>query len=257
MADTLQPPATCALCEDERQFVGWRGQQWAPPEELRQRHDNHLEVLEENLFSLETRPALGIGQRALVVRSAEGNVMWDCTFLGPTGAAQLEELGGLAAMAISHPHFYSVMVDWSEMLGDVPIYVHSADREWVQRPDDRIVFWEGECRSLGPQIELIRCGGHFRGGSVLHWRAGAAGRGALLTGDILQVVQDRRWVSFMYSFPNMIPLSATAVTAIVQAIDPHPFDRLYGIYVDRIIATEAKSVVQRSAARYLRAIGVS
>ena len=254
VADSPETPAICAVCEDERQFVGWNGQQWATPEDLRRRHDNHLEALEENLFSLETRPGLGIGQRALVVRSPEGNVMWDCTFLGPTGAAQLKELGGLAAIAISHPHFYSVMVEWSEMLGDVPIYLHAADREWVQRPDDRIVFWEGESHSLGPQIELIRCGGHFAGGSVLHWSAGAAGRGALLTGDILQVVQDRRWVSFMYSYPNLIPLSAARVRSVVAAVSAYDFDRIYGAWPGRVVEAGARGVVERSAERYIRAL---
>lgn len=254
VAESPETPALCALCTDERQFVGWRGQQWASPEELRKRHDNHLEMLEDNLFSLETRPSFGIGQRALVVRSDEGNVMWDCTFLGSKGPALLEELGGLAAIAISHPHFYSLMVEWSERLGDVPIYVHAADREWVQRPDDRIVFWEGESHLLGPQLELIRCGGHFAGGSVLQWRAGAAGRGALLTGDILQVVQDRRWVSFMYSFPNLIPLSAARVRRVVEAVSAYDFDRIYGAWPGRVVDADAKGAVERSAERYIRAL---
>ena len=43
---------------------------------------------------------------------------------------------------------------------------------------------------------------------MLHWPAGANGKGALLTGDIIQVVQDRRYVSFMRSYPNLIPLGA-------------------------------------------------
>ena len=48
---------------------------------------------------------------------------------------------------------------------------------------------------------------------MLHWAGGADGRGALLSGDIVQVVPDRRYVSFMYSYPNLIPLPAAAVEA--------------------------------------------
>ena len=25
------PPASCLICEDERQFVNWKGQQWLTP----------------------------------------------------------------------------------------------------------------------------------------------------------------------------------------------------------------------------------
>ncbi len=72
------------------------------------------------------------------------------------------------------------------------------------RPSDRIVFWEGNERQLTSETKLIHVGGHFAGGTVLHWSRGANGKGALLTGDILQVVADRDWVTFMYSYPNAI-----------------------------------------------------
>src|SRR6266849_11193792 len=51
-------------------------------------------------------------------------------------------------------------------------------------------------------VALVHCGGHFEGGTVLHWPGGANGKGALLTGDLITVVQDRRYVSFMRSYPN-------------------------------------------------------
>ena len=76
------------------------------------------------------------------------------------------------------------------------------------RPDPHIQFWEGKTKPLPGGMTLIRCGGHFPGGTVLHWPDGAGGRGALLSGDILTVVPDRRYVSFMYSYPNLIPLPA-------------------------------------------------
>src|SRR5713101_2309095 len=116
-------------------------------------------------------------------------------------AAGIERLGGLSAIAISHPHYYSTMVEWADRF-DAPIYLHEADREWVMRPSERIRFWSGETYALADGITLIRLGGHFPGGTVLHWKEGAGGKGVLLSGDIIQVVADRRWVSFMYSYPN-------------------------------------------------------
>ncbi len=167
----------------------------------------------------------------------------------------MQERGGLTAIAISHPHFYSGMIEWSRAFGAVPIWLHAADREWVMRPDPAIRFWEGETHPLADGLTLVRCGGHFAGGTVLHWAAGADGRGALLTGDIIGVVQDRRWVSFMRSFPNLIPLDAAGVRGIAAAVEPFRFDRIYGAWWEMVVARDAKQAVRRSAERYLRAIG--
>jgi len=165
----------------------------------------------------------------------------------------VEALGGISAIAISHPHFYASMVEWSRAF-DAPIYLHAADRQWVMRPDAAVMFWEGETRSLADGVTLIRCGGHFAGGTVLHWAGGAAGRGALLSSDILTVVADRRYVSFMYSYPNLIPLPAGAIEGIVSALQPFRYDRIYGAWWQRIVAEEGEAAVARSAARYLGAI---
>ncbi len=104
-------------------------------------------------------------------------------------------------------------------------------------------------------ISLVRCGGHFEGGTVLHWAKGAEGRGVLLTGDIIQVIPDRNYVSFMYSYPNLIPLPATKVRQVARAVEPYAFDRLYGAWWGRIIPANAKAIVQRSAERYVRMVG--
>jgi glyoxylase-like metal-dependent hydrolase (beta-lactamase superfamily II) len=128
----------------------------------------------------------------------------------------VQALGGVAAVAISHPHYYAAMVDWSRAFGGAPIYLHAADRQWVMRPGAAVEFWEGESRPLPGGLTLVRCGGHFEGGTVLHWPAGAGGGGALFTGDIIQVVADRKHVGFMYSYPNYVPLPAAAVERIVR-----------------------------------------
>ena len=122
-------------------------------------------------------------------------------------------------------------------------------------PDNAIVFWEGESKALGEGLTLICCGGHFEGGTVLHWAGGAGGQGALLTGDIIQVAADLKHVSFMYSYPNYIPLSASAIERIIKAVEPFEYDRVYGAFWDMVIEKDGKAVVKRSAERYLRAIG--
>jgi len=196
-AATENEPERCPICEDERQYIGWQGQQWTTLPALQADHHNVIKTIEPNLTGIGTHPSFAIGQRALLVQTREGNLLWDCD--DPTVAA-VNALGGIQAIAISHPHYYSSMVEWSRAF-DAPIYLHAADRQWVMRPDDAIEFWEGETKPLWDGMTLIRGGGHFEGGTVLHWPAGADGKGALLTGDILQVVSDRRYVSFMYSYP--------------------------------------------------------
>jgi hypothetical protein len=254
-ADTDRLPEHCPICEDERQYVGWNGQEWTTQEALRADYRNRLTLEEPHLTSLHTEPKFGIGQRALLVQTPTGNILWDClTLLDDATVEAVRQRGGIRAIALSHPHYYSAMVDWSRAFGRVPVYVHTADRQWVMRPDPAIVFWEGETHSLDEGLTLVLCGGHFDGGTVLHWAAGAAGHGALLSGDILQVVPDRRFVSFMYSYPNYIPLPAAAAERIVRAVEPFAFERIYGAFPGLVVAAEAKSAVARSAARYLRAI---
>ncbi|MEP6774190.1 MAG: MBL fold metallo-hydrolase, partial [Chloroflexota bacterium] len=162
--------------------------------------------------------------------------------------------GGISAIAISHPHFYSSMVEWSKAFDNAPIYIHESNRPWVMRPDPAVNYWSSEQYRLAEGLTLVRCGGHFPGSSVLHWAGGAEGRGVLLTGDTIQVVPDRRYVSFMYSYPNLIPLNATAVRHIVDAVEPFEYDRVYSSWKDRVVKTDAKTSVQRSMERYLQAL---
>jgi hypothetical protein len=116
------------------------------------------------------------------------------------------------------------------------------------------VAWTGERQQLSDDIVLLHAGGHFAGATVLHWRAAAAGKGALFTGDIVMVAMDRRSVSFMYSFPNLIPLNATAVRGIAAVVGQLAFDRIYGAWWNRNIAGGAKAAFDTSVRRYLKAI---
>jgi hypothetical protein len=253
-APSAAPPDACPICQDERQYIGAGGQQWITLPGLQSAHHNILKPVEADLIGISTHPEFAIGQRALLVQTPGGNVLWDCISLidAPTIAA-LNALGGVQAIAISHPHFYSSMVEFAHAFA-APIYLHAADQEWVMRPDPAIRFWEGEALELWEEVTLIRAGGHFTGGTVLHWAAGAEGRGILLTSDILTVVSDRRYVSFMRSYPNLIPLPEKSVSGIVAAVEPYAFDRIYGGWWPKVIEEEAKTAVHRSAARYIAAI---
>src|SRR5690349_18457962 len=126
-----QPPTHCAICEDDRQYIGWKGQRWTTLAALRQDHHNKVQPEEPGLTGIGTEPGFAIGQRALLVQTPEGNLLWDCiTLLDPATVAAVQALGGLRGIAISHPHYYSSMVEWSRAF-DAPIYLHAADRQWV------------------------------------------------------------------------------------------------------------------------------
>lgn len=252
--DSEQPPEHCPICEDERQYIGHNGQQWTTLDALKTTHHNIIKEVEPNLTGIGTEPRLAIGQRALLIQTDEGNILWDCiTLLDDETVAAVNALGGIDKIAISHAHYYSSMIEWSQTF-DAPIYIHADDQEWVMRPDEKVVFWEGETLPLADGITLIRCGGHYDGAQVLHWAAGADGKGLLLTGDIINVVSDRRYVSFMYSFPNLIPLSASAVRQVVASVEPFAYDRIYSAWWGTILKTNAKAGVQYSAERYIKAI---
>ena len=251
---TAEPPPGCLICEDERQFVHYGGQEWITLERLATDHHNRFEDEGPRLLGIGTEPEFAIGQRALLLQSAGGNLLWDCiSLLDEKTIAEVNARGGIRAIAISHPHFYSSMVEWADHF-DAQIFLHTADRQWIMRESPRIQFWEGTTLPLWDGLTLINCGGHFEGGTVLHSPAGVNGKGALLTGDIITVVQDRRYVSFMRSYPNLIPLGPVAIHRILERIEPFSFDQIYGGWWNANVAAHGKAAVTRSARRYLRAI---
>jgi hypothetical protein len=254
-ASSSHAPSRCAICEDERQYVGPGGQEWTTLNELQRSHHNVLTPEEPGLTSIRTEPAFAIGQRALLVETPQGNVLWDCiSLIDDRTVEAIRNRGGVSAIAISHPHFYATMVEWSRALGDAPIFVHENDRRWILRPDSAVRPWSGASLQLPGGFTLVHTGGHFEGSQVLHWPAGAGGRGALLAGDQPNVCADRRWVTFMRSFPNYIPLSDRETESVMAALRPLVFDRLYGWTPERVLKTEAKHSLERSALRHVRAL---
>ena len=232
------------------------GQGWTTLEQMTAAgHVIDVREIEAGLTGIGIAPSFGIGQRALLVQTTGGNVLWDCVgFIDEAAIAAIRARGGIRAIAMSHPHFYGTVVEWSRAFDHAPIYVPDADRTWVQRPDDSIVHWDGRVDLL-PGVTLIQCGGHFEGSAVLHWAEGGRGRGALLVGDTLTVVPDTRFVSFMRSYPNHIPLPAETVRYIVATVRPFRFDVIHGGWWDRTVTHDGTGAVERSASRYLRWMG--
>lgn len=251
-------PVRCLNCSNERESMSHKMPCWTTLAEMAGKYRNVFTPLGDGVTGICIAPAFGIGPEVFLIQSQAGNVLWDClAYLDQTTIEQVQALGGLSAIVISHPHMFGSVVEWSHALGKVPVFVHEENRVWMPRPDPVIHWWQGETFQVNPEFKAIRCGGHFPGSSVLHWKSGAAGRGALFTGDTILPVEDRRWVSFMYSYPNLIPLSRCAVEKIVNAISGIDFDRVYGgpMYGSGgsrpIVQTDAKNAVLRSAARYI------
>ena len=250
-----QPPTSCDICADERQFVNPSGQAWTSLEEIRKSHRAVISRYEAGLYGIGATPELAIGERALLVCSSSGNVLWDCLALLDDAITDfIRAMGGLSAIAISHPHFYTTMAEWSRVFGDVPIYLHNSNKSWVKRLDAPIRFWDRERILLNDEISLIRVGGHFEGSTVLHWSGTADRKGALLVGDSIHVARDRRWVTFMRSYPNFIPLPGIIVRQIADAVAELPFERLYGHFWESVVTKDAKNVVLQSMQRYLHAL---
>jgi hypothetical protein len=248
-AESDAQPRECPICTDARQYVPEEGQRWTTLDELRAERANEIRQ-DGELTGVGVDPWFAIGQRALLV----DNVMWDCVHLLDDAAAEeVERRGGLAGIAISHPHYYTGMVEWAHRFG-CPVHIHAADERWILRPDPAIEVWEGETKAIGDDLTLVRCGGHFAGGTVLHWAGGEEGRGVLLSGDIVQVIPDRSHVGFMYSYPNLIPLPAESVEQIARSLEPYAFETIYGAWWGRIVRGDAKGIVERSAERYVGAL---
>jgi hypothetical protein len=216
-AKTNEAPGICPICTDERQFVGWDGQSWTRLRDLQQSHRVVVREEDPGLTGIGIEPPFAIGQRGLLVKSIGGNVLWDCTSLIDEASLRaVKAQGGIDAIAISHPHFYGAMVEWSRAFGGAPIYLHGDDRAWVMRPDQAIVYWSGEEREIAPGLTLVRCGGHFAGSAVLHW--------------------------------------AGTVRRIAERVMPLRFERIFGGWFDLAIRRDAKAALQRSAERYLQAL---
>lgn len=220
---------------------------WTTLEELAAQ-PHHTEYVDHGrgVHSLRRAPRFAIGHRSFLVRTAEGNLLWDApSYLDDDILALVTRLGGLAAVAASHPHMFGAQLTWSRAFGSVPVYVNALDAEWLPRPDRSIELWRDEVEPVGG-VRLVHVGGHMRGSSVA-----LTGDGTLLVGDTITGGPARDWVSFQRNFPKHVPLSAAVVRRIVARLDAYDYDRLYTLGGDEIDSA-AKDVVHRSAETHIR-----
>jgi len=244
----VEPPTHCRICEDDRQYVKEEGQQWTTLKDVNTAYKNNIELIAEHVYAIYTTPSFAIGQRAHLIQTPDGNVLWDCiTNLDTETITRVKELGGIKAIALSHPHYFSTIVEWSRAFNNAPVYVNALDAEWLGRTDNCIQLWHEAVLPLWGGIQLVRCGGHFPGASILYW---PAGKGALFVSDTIQIAPNRKTVSFMYSYPNLIPLPKREILNIQATVAPLAYDAMYGAF-GHYIRTGAQAAMEHSVKRYL------
>lgn len=210
--------------------------------------------LEPGLVGIGVQPGdVGVGQRGLLVCTPAGNLLWDPpVFIDQGSIDAVRQAGGLRAVSSSHPHMYGAIVEWSHAF-DAEIVIPEVDRHWLMRPDSAVRTWSGS-REVLPGVTLVQCGGHFPGSAVVHWSAGAGGRGALFVGDTIFITPGADRVSFIWSAPNRLPLPERAVRWLVEALSPYEFECLYGGWWGPVIRHDGKRIVERSAERYIELV---
>lgn len=105
---------------------------------MRSKHSNNIQQddIEKRMWSIITSPKFAIGQRCILLQTAAGNVLWDCvTYLDEETVEFIKAKGGLKAIVISHPHYYSTHLDWAKTF-ECPVYFSAEDKEWISRKDD-------------------------------------------------------------------------------------------------------------------------
>jgi hypothetical protein len=241
----------CPICADDRQYIPEGGQRWTTPQDLTSRHSIRTHQLHEKVYELEIAPAFAITQRAFLILSPQGNILWDCIpLLNDPIVEFIKAHGGLRAIAFSHPHYYSNMHDWAETF-DCPVYIHTKDEQWIFGKGDRVELWDGAEKTLWDGMRLINIGGHFPGSSILHVPS-LSKEGTVFCGDTLVIAPNKKHIAVMYSYPNRMPLPHGEVRRIKQQMAAIPFDMLFSFMRDLNLAEDAREVFDRSMDRYLQ-----
>jgi glyoxylase-like metal-dependent hydrolase (beta-lactamase superfamily II) len=241
---------TCPICLDERQWVPQGGQQWTKKEDLHRKHSIKLNRLHQRLYELEINPVFAIGQRALLVLSDQGNVLWDCIpLLDECTIEFIKSKGGLKAIAFSHPHFYSNMNEWAETFS-CPVYIHQNDEEHIMVKGSNIRLWTGDEINLWDGMRIINIGGHFAGSSILHVPF-LSKEGTIICGDTLFLSPSKKHFSAVYSSPNRIPLPIAKIQRIKKRFDNIQFDAFYGYHNIQNLDKDVKDILEISLAKYV------
>ncbi|KAJ5364523.1 beta-lactamase-like protein [Penicillium cataractarum] len=272
---------SCKICDDPRQYVPPTGQSWTSLRSLHSSMENYRNVFSTdpdnpNLITIHTTPKLAIGQRAFLCLgdSTSGNVLWDCiTYLDEDTVKRVNSLGGIQAIVISHPHYFSTSIQWAEVF-NCDLFVSAEDEQWLGNRGDghRLKIWKGErlpllCSHSSSEnrptsdLMVIKTGGHFPGSSVLWWKSAKK----LLIADTILIVPSGLYhvdrlpgtssFTFMWSYPNYIPLSPDEIHGIWNAIKDLEFEDTHGAFLGQEIRGNSKRNILESAKIVVRASG--
>ncbi|KAK4937276.1 hypothetical protein LTR10_022033 [Elasticomyces elasticus] len=257
---------SCVICDDPRQYVPPDGQTWTTLRELQRsgkfRNVFKHDMYDSGLISIYTQPQVAIGQRAILCCTEKGNILWDCiTYIDEETIKTIQDLGGIEAIVISHPHYYSTSLHWAEAFG-CKVYLSVEDKDWIMRTGPAHVLWEGkEKEFLDGQFKAVKVGGHFPGSSVLLWKE----RKKLLIADSITVIPsgvyhvdrpaDTASFTFMWSYPNMIPLPPEEVYGIWKSVAGLEFEDTHGAFWSRDTRGQSKKRVLDSAKIFIRFMG--
>lgn len=246
----LERKAVCTICLDDRQAVPEKGQSWTNLQELSYDYSVIIKKLNDNLYELKMVPSFAIGQRALLVITPGGNILWDCIALINEPTIEfIKSKGGIKAIAFSHPHYYTTMNEWAEIF-NCPIYIHEKDEQWIFNKADKLSLWRGEEKELSDGMRLINIGGHFPGSSILHIPF-LSKEGTILCGDTFYISPSKKHAAVMYSYPNRIPLPIQEVQRIKKQMLNIQFDTVHGFYDYQNIYGDAKQIIEHSLDKYI------
>ncbi|MEO5983971.1 MAG: MBL fold metallo-hydrolase [Ferruginibacter sp.] len=240
----------CKICSEERQYIPEEGQSWSTHEKLAESHKNEIIKLNDKLFEIVITPKFAIGQRAFLILTGSGNILWDCIALLDSNTINfINSKGGLKAIAISHPHYYSNMNTWAQTF-NCPVYIHRKDEQWIFDKGEKITIWEGDEKCLWDEIKIINIGGHFEGSCVILIPS-MSKEGTMLCGDTMYLSPSKKHFAIMYSYPNRIPLPISEIKRIKDRLNSIRFDSIFGFYSYQNLTGNAKEILKQSIERYL------
>jgi hypothetical protein len=248
-------PQLCTICNDDRQYINENGQSWISFDELKANHHTAVSKINDHLYSLKTTPDFALANRAFLVHSPAGNILWDCIQLIDNEAIELiNSIGGLQAIALSHPHYYSTMNMWARLF-NCPIYINENDKQWMMYPGENIKLWSGDSLPLWDGISIVNTAGHFAGSCVLQIPS-LSPNGTVLSGDSLYLSRSKKHIAVMHSYPNQILLSREEFKIFDQKTSGIRFDTLYGAFDNQNLNGNAMEVFELSMQRYRESYGI-
>ena len=234
----------CKICDDPRQYVPATGQVFITLLELSSHHRNiwWQDKHNHNVWSVRTVPKFAIGNRAELIQTAAGNILWDLIpFLDQATVDTINSLGGLQAIVISHPHYYSTWADWSRTF-NCPVYVGGLDKEWLEctqihGADIRFItdtYTPIKLNGTDSEAVAILAGGHFPGSLLLHWEKSLFIADTIFTSpSATNPVPGQPGVisfTFFWSIPNRIPLHPNDILKIWKDVKDLEFDTCFGAF---------------------------